>query len=224
MSSREAIFGNLHRSLGGDAAREKARKSAVEGQLKRAAHGIIPNHAKGSASEMLVLFCDKAEAVQSTVARVSSYVEIPGEVSNYLRQHNLPAGFRMGEDHRLNEIEWSKSKSLEIKRGPSDGSDAVGVSHAFGGAAETGTLVLTSGADNPTTINFLPESHIVIINARDIHGDYETVLDLIKSSGNGKLPRTINMITGPSRSGDIEQTILLGAHGPKNLHIIVVEE
>ena len=89
--------------------------------------------------------------------------------------------------------------------------------------AETGTLILVSGAENPTTLNFLPDNHIVVVNAKDIAGDYETVWqNLRRAYGKGQMPRTVNMVTGPSRSGDIEQTILLGAHGPRSLHIIVV--
>ncbi len=87
----------------------------------------------------------------------------------------------------------------------------------------SGTLVLTSGADNPTTLNFLPETAIVVLDAADIAGDYETVWErLQQQAGENPLPRTINLISGPSRSADIEQTLLLGAHGPRNLHIIVV--
>ena len=82
---------------------------------------------------------------------------------------------------------------------------------------------MTSGADNPTTLNFLPETAIVVLDAADIAGDYETVWDrLLPPGGEGLLPQTVNLITGPSRSADIEQTLLLGAHGPRSLHIVVV--
>ena len=101
--------------------------------------------------------------------------------------------------------------------------DAIGVSHALAGVAESGTLVLASGADNPTTLNFLPETHVVVLAAEDVVGDYETVFAMLrKRYGKAALPRTVNMITGPSRSGDIEQTILLGAHGPRRLHIVII--
>jgi L-lactate dehydrogenase complex protein LldG len=83
---------------------------------------------------------------------------------------------------------------------------------------------MTSGKDNPSTINFLPEHHIVVVDAADIDGDMESVLAKVrKKYGRGKMPRTLNFITGPSRSGDIEQKIILGAHGPRALHIIVVD-
>ena len=128
----------------------------------------------------------------------------------------------MGDDPLLAGLPWERTQ-IEVKRGPSDGQDVVGLSHAVAGVAETGTLVLLSGPDNPTTLNFLPETHIVVVKAEDIAGDYETVWDTIRARyGKGVMPRTVNMITGPSRSADIEQTILLGAHGPRRLHIIVV--
>jgi L-lactate dehydrogenase complex protein LldG len=97
------------------------------------------------------------------------------------------------------------------------------VGHALAGVAESGTIVLASGADNPTTLNFLPETHIVVLAAADIVGDYESAFDMIRDRyGKSAMPRTVNLITGPSRSADIEQTILLGAHGPRRLHLVIV--
>ena len=87
---------------------------------------------------------------------------------------------------------------------------------------DTQGLQLVAEVGFKVLLHFLPENHIVVINAYDIAGDYETVLRDARRS-DGTLPRTVNMITGPSRSGDIEQTLLLGAHGPRSLHIIVVE-
>ncbi len=99
----------------------------------------------------------------------------------------------------------------------------MALSRAFAGVAETGTLVLLSGPENPTTLNFLPDTHIVVIQAADIAGDYESVWRQLRALyGPGILPRTVNFITGPSRSADIEQTLILGAHGPRALHILVV--
>jgi L-lactate dehydrogenase complex protein LldG len=99
------------------------------------------------------------------------------------------------------------------------------VSHAFAAVAETGTLVLTSGADNPTTLNFLPDVHIVVVGARDFASDFESALARLRGRfGAGTMPRAVNMITGPSRSADIEQTLILGAHGPRKLHVMVVGE
>jgi L-lactate dehydrogenase complex protein LldG len=164
-----------------------------------------------------------AEKVTCTVVRVRTHDRVPKAVSDYLRARNLPYAVRLGDDKRLKALPWDKVKTLELRRGASDGFDEAGLSHAFAGVAETGTVVLPSGRDNPTTVNFLPEHHIVVVDAKDIAGDLEAVMGRVRRKfGKGEMPRTLNLITGPSRSGDIEQKIILGAHGPRAMHLIVV--
>ena len=136
--------------------------------------------------------------------------------------NNCPATLRMGEDARLAEMKWSETP-LEIAHGPSDGHDLNALSFAFAGVAESGTLALVSGRDNPTTLNFLPDNHVVVVKRDDIVADYEAVFVKLRAVyGKGGAPRTLNLITGPSRSADIEQTLLLGAHGPRRLHIVTL--
>src|SRR5690606_4582570 len=136
---------------------------------------------------------------------------------------NLPAELRMGDDPRLAAMPWDRLRAFTMRRGASDGDDEAGISYAFAAVAETGTVALLSGPDNPSTINFLPEHHIVVVDVAAIEGDLETVIAAIrKRHGKGRMPRTVNLISGPSRSGDIEQKLVLGAHGPRALHLIVV--
>ncbi len=224
MSARDAIIGRLRTKLG-NGADDSARRKSVAERLKKHPKGIIPARGQLSDKEQVNLFCREAEKVQTTIKRVKSYAGVPKAIADYLREHNLPAEFCMGSDPRLKKLPWDKARALKINSGPSDGEDVVGVSHAYGGIAETGTLLMVSGKENPSTINFLPEAHIIVVRASDIDGDYECLWGrLRKKYGRGKLPRTVNWITGPSRSGDIQQTILLGAHGPHDLHVIVVDE
>lgn len=219
-SGREAILGKLRARLGGD---DEARQTTVAERLGKSVRGLVPARAQLPDAERVALFCAMAEKAAATVTRVRSSDQVPKAVSDYLRSKNLPASLRMGGDRRLKALPWAKLKALEIKPGPSDGFDEAGISHAFAGIAETGTLVLHSGADNPTTINFLPEHHIVVVDAADVAGDMEAVLARIRRKfGKGAMPRALNFVTGPSRSGDIEQKLILGAHGPRALHLIVV--
>ncbi len=116
------------------------------------------------------------------------------------------------------------STAVEVSKGPSAGGDLNALSHAFAAIAETGTLALVSGAENPTTLNFLPDNHIVVVSAGDLAGSTEEAIDKLRVRyGKDGMPRTLNLITGPSRSADIEQTLILGAHGPRKLHVIIVE-
>ncbi len=224
MSVRDTILNNIRTSIGAKKTDEQRRKS-VEDRLKNHPIGVIPARAQLNKIKQVKLFCQQAEKVSTTIRNVRSYQGVPRAVSEYLRQRNLPAGFRMGSDPRLAGLPWQKTPALEIKTGTSDGNDLVGLAHAFGVVAESGTLLLVSGKDNPTSSNFLPETHIIVTRKSDVVGDYEALwTSLRKTFGPGKMPRTVNWITGPSRSADIQQTLLLGAHGPKALHVIIVDE
>lgn len=223
MSGREAILAKVRASL---KARpdDAARLAEVERRMAMPVRGVIPARGQLEPKARVDLFAYMAEKFSATVARVPDSAAVPEAVAAYLRARNLPAAIRIGADARLAGMPWDGQGAMDIRTGPSDGNDEAGVSHAFGAVAETGTLVLVSGSDNPTTISFLPEHHIVVLDARDVEGDFEAVLAKVRSAyGAGQMPRTVNLITGPSRSGDIEQKIILGAHGPRALHIVVVE-
>lgn len=221
MSARDTVLGKIRRSLHVERG-DVGRRAIVIGRLEGAPRSVIPARGQLPAEERIALFTTMAEKVSATVQRVGFEDDLPVAVAEFLRSHNLPATVRMGDDPLLAGLPWERTQ-VEVKRGPSDGSDAVGLSHAAAGVAETGTLVLFSGADNPTTLNFLPETHIAVVRSDDIVGDYESVWDTVRARyGKGAMPRTVNLVTGPSRSADIEQTLLLGAHGPRRLHIVVV--
>ncbi|MEZ5842016.1 MAG: lactate utilization protein, partial [Hyphomicrobiales bacterium] len=202
---------------------DAVRRIAVAERLSSAPGAVRPARSHIAGAARLDLFRSQAEAVGSSLARVASPGEVPAAIADYLRSQNLAPRIRRGADARLGAMPWKSVPTLEVWAGPTTGDDPVGVSYALGGAAETGTVFVTSGADNPTTLNFLPETHIVVVSASDIEGSYEEMWQKLRQTyGKGEMPRTVNLISGPSRSGDIEQTILLGAHGPKRLHLIVV--
>ncbi len=221
MNARDEILQSVRRALRvtGD---EGPRRAAVEARLAEAPAGIVPRRGQGDAQARTATFKAEAERAQASVAEVAEAADVPVEVARYLRESNLAATLRMGEDARLGAMPWGAT-ALEISRGPSDGHDQSAVSVAFAAVAESGTLALVSGLDNPTTLNFLPDNHVVVVFADDLVGDYESVFAKLRAAyGVGAAPRTLNFITGPSRSADIEQTLLLGAHGPRRLHIVVV--
>ena len=222
MSAREAILGRVRASLHAPS-NSDPRREVVADRLEKAPKGIIPERGQRDAEARVELFSTIAKTLAATVETVAERDDVPDAVARYLRERNLAPSFRMGDDERLAAMPWSEQKSFEVKRGPTDGGDEVGVSHAFGGVAETGTIVMISGPENPSTINFLPEHHIIVVDAGDIDGAFETAIGRVRTKyGKGNMPRTLNFISGPSRSGDIEQKIILGAHGPRALHLIVV--
>src|SRR5215210_3104928 len=175
---RDDIFATIRRSLGVNGS-EQTRRKIVADRLQRAPTGVIPQRGHSDGAECLAIFRREAEAAFATVADVASNAEVPGTVAGYLRSHNLPAAVRMGNDSRLGDMPWAAT-ALEVSQGRSVGRDLNAVSYAFGGVAETGTLVMVSGPENPSTLNFLPDNHIVVIAAVDVAGDYETVFARIR--------------------------------------------
>jgi len=94
----------------------------------------------------------------------------------------------------------------------------VCVSTCVGAAAETGTIAIHSSGNSPITEHFLADCHIVLLDAAQMFGAYEDILDLIRAEP----PRHMTFISGPSCTGDIEMIMEYGAHGPRSLHVIVV--
>jgi L-lactate dehydrogenase complex protein LldG len=223
MTARDQVLAAIRRSLG-VTGQEAPRRKEVADRIAGHPRGVIPARGQGSPQERLDLFVRMVELAAGSVARVAAPDEVPGEVADFLRRHNLPPAVRRGADPLLAGLPWERAGTLEVSTAL-DAGMLSSVSHALAGVAETGTVVLTSGTDNPTSLNFLPDNHIVVIDAKDVAGDYESVWQRLRDRfGDGLMPRAVNLITGPSRSADIEQTLILGAHGPRRLHVIVVGE
>ena len=220
MTARDDILGGIRRSLGRSALSGAPADEIAE---RVAAHrrNLIPARAASlDASGQVDLFVQMAEAVQTTVTRVAADGDVPAEVARYLAAENLPAEVKVAPDPSLDALPWEERPLLQIRRGKAEPGDAVSLTPCLAAVAETGTLMLASGEGTPTTLNFLPDTHIVVLRAGQVMASYEDGWDLLRSKG--ALPRTVNFITGPSRTGDIEQRIELGAHGPRRLHVILV--
>lgn len=223
-SSRDTVFASVRRALG-VTSREAPRRQEVETRLAGHPAGLVPARAQMPAAARLALFRDMVVAAAASIDHLPSADAVPEAIAAYLRARNLPPTVLRGADPRLAALPWARTPTLDVWIGPSDGRQLAGLSHAFAGVAESGTLVMLSGPDNPSTLNLLPDHHLVVVDAADVAADYETVWARIRERfGPGVMPRTVNWITGPSRSADIEQTLLLGAHGPRSLHVLLVGE
>ena len=163
-------------------------------------------------------FRARAEALTSTVEKLSSLQSVPGAVARYLVAHNLPTGGIVWPS--LRKLDWIGA-GLGMEDRPARGDDLVGVTGCYCAVAETGTLMLLSGPDTPAAASLLPETHIAIVDTARIVPFMEDAWALLRAE-RGHLPRAVNFVSGPSRTADIEQTVTLGAHGPYRVHIILV--
>ena len=223
MSPRDQILAGIRRSLGrGTLEGEPAAQ--LEQRIAEHRPNLIPQRAQLPNEAQVALFVEMAEGVQTTISQVASAQEVPDAIAEYLAQHNLPADLRVAPDAWLSGLPWGKRPTLTIKTGRAEEPDTASVTPALAGIAETGTLMLTSGPDSPTTLNLLPETHIVVLKKSQIVGSYEDGWTRLRDvQDKDTMPRTVNFITGPSRTGDIEQKILMGAHGPRRLHIVLID-
>jgi L-lactate dehydrogenase complex protein LldG len=218
--ARSQILNGIRRSLRRGEIAGSAR-ATVEARLAQPPRGPAVARAALAQPEKVALFCQWAEANNATVARVPA-AGVAAEVVSFLTRNNLPAQAAMAPSPQLADYDWAGQKMLSLRRGRGEAADQVSITGAFAGIAETGTLVMASGPEHPVTLNLLPDTHIVVIRESDIVGGYEDVWARLRAHyGKDRMPRTVNTLTGPSRTGDIEQTIELGAHGPRRMHIVV---
>ncbi len=223
MNARDDILSGIRRSLC-ITGREASRIRSVDERLAAAPQGVIPQRGQLPPSERVMLFCRQALAAKASIETIAALNRVPQAVAQFLGENAQPTIVRLGADPVLSALAWGQA-SLTVSHGVSRSDDPVTITRAVGGIAESGTLAFLSGPDNPPSLNILPDNHIAVLQARDIYGDYETLWEKVRATfGKGVLPRAVTLVTGPSRSADIEQTLQLGAHGPKRLHILLVEE
>ncbi len=219
-TGRDAVMSGIRSALGRGPLSDEARQAA-DARIAGHARNLIPKRGQLPPAKKVDLFVSMAESLAATVARVDSLDNVPDAVASFLAGLNLPSSVKMAPDPALQAIPWEKRPTLEVTKGRAEDPDLSSVTGAVAAIAETGTLMLASSETAPTTLNFLPDNHIVVLRADQVVGAYEDGWDVLRA--NGGIPRTVNFVTGPSRTGDIEQKIQLGAHGPRRLHIILVE-
>lgn len=212
--SRERILANVRRRQGRGGPLSVAEREGVATYLRRHPRGPL----RPPPGDVVTQFRARAEASASTTDRIAVMSAVPAAVARYLNAHKLPRSGCVWPG--LATLDWgSAGLALEPRAARSD--DLVGVTGVFCAIAETGTLMLCSGPDTPASASLLPETHVAIVPAQRVVAYMEDGWDLARAEL-GRLPRSVNFISGPSRTADIEQTIALGAHGPYRVHIVLV--
>lgn len=226
--TKDAILASIRRGLkrGPLPADQRAM---LEGRLATHPRHLIPARSRVPRPEQVALFIRNVEKEFGSVDRVADAAEIPGAIADYLAAQNLAPRFVLAPNPDLEALPWADRPLLAFEARRAQASDAVSVQHGYAGIAETGTLMLPSDAARPTTLNILAETEIVVLRASRIHGAYEEAWDTLRRERTdpvtgGFMPRNVMLVTGPSRSADIEQTLELGAHGPRRLHIILLDD
>lgn len=210
MSARDHILGNIRTRLG------RGAEDPAHADARIASHpaGPLPARARGTPAELRRRFIDMARAASAEVEELDDAAALPALLARLCAASDYAAAPVVAPDPVLEALDWAAAGLGVEHRAARDG-DRVCVGRARCGVAETGTLVLASGPASPVTLSYLPDVHVVALDAATLLGAYEDAWAAVRAAG--PMPRAINWITGPSRSADIEQSIQLGAHGPIRL-------
>lgn len=226
--SREAILGAIRRGLRRGAL-PADQQAMLHGRLATHPRHLIPARSRVPRPAQVALFLANVEKEFGTTARVPDLASVPTAVAEYLAAQNLPPRLVMAPHPDLQAMDWAAHPLLERREGRAEASDQVALTSAFAAIAETGTVMLPSGPRTPTTLNLLAETAMVVVRASNVVGAYEEAWDRLRAvnagdAGGGFMPRNVMLVTGPSRSADIEQTLELGAHGPRRVHVVLVDD
>lgn len=205
------------------------QQAMLGGRLATHPRHLIPARSRVARPEQVALFIRNVEKEFGTVRRVPDAAEIPAAIAEYLAAQNLPQRLAIAPHPELQGLDWASRPMLQVEARRGDPEDSVSLQHGFAGIAETGTLMLPSSPARPTTLNLLPDTEMVFLRTSRIVGAYEEAWDLLRAENQdartgGFMPRNVMFVTGPSRSADIEQTLELGAHGPRRLHILLLDD
>ena len=214
-AAKERILGAVRRSL----RRAGPLTESVRAGLDRRVAAPVPNLKPVLADDPISLFVRKANAVHTRTTAVPTLAGISDVVLRHIEDNGLDPAIVAAPE--LEGVQWSNR--LTVERRAARGSDQMSVTGAFAGIAETGSVMLLSGPGSPTTLNFLPEDHVVVLRESRIVPHLEDAWALLRKES-GAMPRTVNIISGPSKTGDVELVILEGAHGPRRFHVVIVQE
>ena len=165
MSSRDAMLARIRSKV--SKGNEEQRRAAVDAYLTAHRRNLIPARGQGDDEHRLRVFTEMMQAVGGSVEVVDDINDVPHAAANYLRQNNLPAHIRRGGDAVLARLPWHRG-ILDVSVGRAEEADRASITRAFAGVAETGTIIQISGSDNPTTLNFLPEVHIAVLEMENL--------------------------------------------------------
>jgi L-lactate dehydrogenase complex protein LldG len=217
MSARENILRRIRQAQGRPGTEPaEAELAAVRAAIAR--HEIGPQPAFAHTADALAQFFRECDRLQTSYARVPGREDVPAEVARYLSSKGLEP--RIVGWTAFAGLDWTGA-GVAFDDRPARGEDRTGLTGCHCAIAETGTVVLLSSPQMPKATALLPETHVCVVERGRLVDTMEDAFALLRREV-GEPPRSVFMVSGPSRTADIEQTIVIGAHGPYRVHVVVV--
>ncbi|MEJ8824361.1 LUD domain-containing protein [Variovorax humicola] len=215
MTTRDTILAAVRAGLGGQTVdADRVRREAAS--LLEGSEAARP--ASAAVGPVVDLFAARviSPKVSASIDHIENLQEMPAAVARYLDARGLAHRIALQPAAALQGLDWRGFELPDTLAA----NEPVGVGMALWGIAETGSLVFHSGPETPILANFLPLHHIVLVRAVSIVRYLEDYAAAAQATGRPP-PRNVNIITGASGTTDIEGSLVLGAHGPKYLHIVI---
>ncbi|MFZ0255592.1 MAG: lactate utilization protein [Gammaproteobacteria bacterium] len=216
--AREAILTSIRHSLGRKESRtgldgEQRSSESVGGTLGAPVRPAVDG-------DCVAHFARRITGAGASLVRLESLEAVPEAVRVFLDELGLGHNLVCSGEGTFDTIPWPDGFTVSV-RTAADG-DHTTLTGVVAAVAETGSLVVASAHHSPNTLHFLPENHIAVVRVSQVLRHLEDVWRLMRERSEG-MPRALTFITGPSRTADVEQTIQIGAHGPRRLHVVLVD-
>jgi L-lactate dehydrogenase complex protein LldG len=222
---REDLLGRIREALRVSAPRQHSGHGAAPapsgpGQ-QRAWLPAVPPDTEGQ----LALFASNCVQLRTEFRLVSGIEEAATTLISLRDAHQWKVG---ATHHNFLLDQIVPSIGLEIRYIEEDPgsfsleSCSVGVTACDALIAQTGSILLTAQSGGGRALSVLPPHHIVVAQINQLVSDLPAAFELLQVKYRNSYPSFITFITGPSRTGDIERILVLGAHGPKNLTVILI--
>lgn len=210
--ARSEIMGRVRGALAGTAGRAANPESLAEAIPTRITGIRLP-----LGDDITAHFIAKAEANLMSVQRLARLDDVPRAVAGILAQTNLAPDISVAP--ALARLVWPATMMVRSDKARID--EKLTVTRATAGIAETGSLVCCSGDEAPSSLTFAGEISVIVLAASDVVARLEDGLQRVKARS-GEWPRTVNLVSGPSRTADVAGIVVRPAHGPKAVHLLLV--
>jgi len=215
MSARDNILARIREKSGRSGLTSEAELDIVRLHIAQHVCGPLPSIAM---QDPVTHFISECARLKSTTAELADLTVLPAEVARYVAANTLAP--RCVGWHEFAGLDWAGA-GIQFDDRPANGNDLIGLTGSFCGIGETGTLLLLGAPATPKATALLPETHICVVKKSRIVATMEDSFALMRNEI-GEPPRATFFVSGPSRTADIEQTLVIGAHGPYRVHVILI--
>ena len=217
MSARNNILERIRKAHGRNgAAPTEAELLAVRAAIAERTRGPLPS--LGRPQDPVAQFKRECDRLGTTHSEAQRFDDLPREVARYLEANSLE--WKLVLWREFAGLRWG-GVGIQFDDRAANGNDSTGLTSCFCAIAETGTLLLLGAPATPKATALLPETHIAVVRKSRIVDTMEDALALLRDEV-GEPPRATWFVSGPSRTADIEQTMVIGAHGPYRTHVILL--